>query len=63
MYMALWDVSTQFCMAMEDVMRLGHIYFPYLSSSVFKYEELQENIKIGHLFSQEVWLKLEKGKE
>jgi hypothetical protein len=62
-YSLLEDATPQLCMAMEDVIRLGHLYFSYLSFSMSDCEQLRDSIDMCQALSEEAWQRLEKGME
>jgi hypothetical protein len=59
----LQDVVPQLHMAMKDVIKLGHVYFPHLSFDMSDCEEFYNRIDMRQALSEEAWQKLEKGKE
>ena len=62
-YSLLQDATPQLCMVMEDVIRLGHLYFPHLSFSMFDCEQLRDIIDMCQALLEEAWQRLEKGIE
>jgi hypothetical protein len=52
-YSSLQDAAPQMRMAMDDVIRLGHFYFPHLSFRVSDCEYLQDSIDICQTLSKE----------
>jgi hypothetical protein len=59
---SLQDAAPQLQMAMEDIIRLGHLYFPDLFFSISECERFRDCIDPRQALPDEAWKMLEKGK-